>query len=682
MFLSIILIVLQYLSGFLLTGYVDRQSRFGSFERIISAFVLGMAVSAFILLLLLLMTGSWQYSIYGLVLILGAGSLVLARQIYRGLSTAGFFKGHLSKKKQFFAKPDYFLILLILIYLGVLLGVLWIRQDGLISSVFPAWGDTAYHLNMIGVLRYSDPFVLMHPVLGGESLSYPFLVNLLTALYLNAGLGLLLSWNLPLVVFGTCFVLIVYMTGKRLFSGSRFQAAALVALVLFGSGMGFLWFIEDVGDGFAEGGIGTAVALIADLPRNYTHFDATDSEDSLLRGVNIEWIVPAVSFFSHQRSFVAGAALGFLLLLGMYLNRKSPDLWRWGIVWGMTPLFHAHTFIAVSVVILFWFLLNIDNWQNWILAGIVAALMVLPQMLLLVPDSIFGDESSSFISLSAGWVACVNEGSWLSCTPKIEVFESVLIWFLWFWSANFGLVFWLWLAYIFYFVFKNIGVHERTGQSGYMFVIPGIVLFILPNLVLFQPWEFDNNKILLYWWFFASISAIYLISVFLQHSKTHTPVLVMVIFLSTFSGFIDVANRFMSVKTSYHTYYTHNEAEAAGWIKDNTGTDSVFLTGNNPGQFIPMLTGRGIYLGYSGWLWSQGKRVQMNERYIKASRFLSTGKLDEICEDSVKYVLWDERLTDAYPRARFENVLQSADIVYTSKNNGKVLSIMELRCKN
>jgi len=38
------------------------------------------------------------------------------------------------------------------------------------------------------------------------------------------------------------------------------------------------------------------------------------------------------------------------------------------------------------------------------------------------------------------------------------------------------------------------------------------------------------------------------------------------------------------------------------------------LSNNYADQFIPMLTGRKIYLGYTGWLWTQGNNEEINKR--------------------------------------------------------------------
>ena len=88
-----------------------------------------------------------------------------------------------------------------------------------------------------------------------------------------------------------------------------------------------------------------------------------------------------------------------------------------------------------------------------------------------------------------------------------------------------------------------------------------------------------------------------------------------------------------------------------------------------------MLTGRPIYLGYSGWLLSQGKTSQFIDRKKNATEFLLTGNSNKMCEEGISYVVWNRRLVSSYPRANKDNVLTSSNIVY-SENGSEVLEIL------
>lgn len=681
MLLSIFLLFLQFLFGSLVFGFIDKEKKLNTYEAVIARFVVGLVASGFLLLAILLLTASWHLSLYvfwATLFVTGIYQLLAQYRDYTGNAVSVTFPGLF----QYFRNINTGLFLSLIIYLLVLTGVLWVRDNNILVAVYAAWGDTAYHLDMISRLRYSDPFILTHPVLAGEKLTYPFLVNLLSALYQRTGAGVLFSWHLPVLVFGVSFVLLTYSFGKRIFHGSRSSALALVLLLLYGSGTGFIWYFHDINNALHEGGPGKMLSTAVNPPGTYTNLDVEDTENTVLWPVNIKWIVPAIGFFSHQKSFIPGIALAFLLFLGVRATRGSPRLWRWGIVWGMLPLVHAHTFIAVSIVLFCWFLTDLRHWRRWILSGTTAAILALPQLFILVPDILLSSGKSSFIRLSSGWVACKTTAEWLSCIPTVAVFESVSGWLVWFWTANFGIVFWVWLVSL---ITLPVILHFRDNRSCvplYEYILPGILLFVIPNLVLFQPWDFDNNKILFYWWIFASVLSIYFFKVLTSGGKLYGFLLILFVFLSSLSGFIEIMNRFAEIKTGYYNYYQQHQLDAAEWIKDNTEPNDVFLTGDQPTQYIPMLTGRPIYLGYHGWLWSQGRDDIAKNRFRAARTYLSTGYPGEICDDGVKFLLWDESLLATYPDSDYDRIKHSTRELYTQGKNEKLIRILNIECKN
>lgn len=678
---SLVLLIFQFLFGSFIYRFVDRGSRLNRYEAVIASFVLGLVASSFLILSILLITTSWSMSLLIFWVVMLMTGCYEIWWLYRNRVHIGNGLSFTNTIKDI-RRVHVFLFFFLSVYIFVLLGVLWIRENDILVAVYAAWGDTAYHLDMISRLRYSDPFILIHPVLAGERLTYPFLVNLLSALYQRTGSGVLFAWHVPVLVFGVSFVLLVYLFGKRLFLGSRASAVALVVLLLYGSGTGFLWYFDDIKNGWEDNGAASAIRHAVNPPKTYTNLDVADTRDTILWPVNIKWIVPAISFFSHQRSFIPGIALAILLFMGIRTTRGSPHLWRWGIVWGMIPMVHVHTFIAVSIVMLCWFLTDIKHWRYWILSGITAALMVFPQLFVLVPDILLSPGDSSFIRFSSGWVACKTTTEWLSCIPPVTVFESVYSWLVWFWTVNFGLLFWVWLASLIVLPlvlhFRNPRLNIRLNE----YVVPGVVLFIVPNIVLFQPWDFDNNKILLYWWFFASVTSIYFLTALVQNRKLYVVLLVFFVFLSSFSGLIEVMNRFSEGKSGYYNYYEQHHLLASEWIKQNTKPNDIFLTGDQPTQFIPMLTGRPIYLGYHGWLWSQGKDELAKQRSRKAGAYLSTGNTRGVCDDGVKFLLWDESLLATYPDSNFDRILSTSEELYVRGEDKKLIRILRIECGN
>jgi len=157
-------------------------------------------------------------------------------------------------------------------------------------------------------------------------------------------------------------------------------------------------------------------------------------------------------------------------------------------------------------------------------------------------------------------------------------------------------------------------------------------------------------------------------------------VFILFVFLSSLSGIIDVLARISHYEGRYYGYYGLDEKELAEWIQENTSPNARFLASNNPDQFIPMLTGRSIYIGYPGWLWSQGKAPLMHHRQDIARKFLATGDPSMICNDGIKYILWDKRLLETYTGARHEKVLLKSKIVFSQGNGELKREIFEIQC--
>jgi len=102
------------------------------------------------------------------------------------------------------------------------------------------------------------------------------------------------------------------------------------------------------------------------------------------------------------------------------------------------------------------------------------------------------------------------------------------------------------------------------------------------------------------------------------------------------------------INTSHFGYYGQENAETISYIQKNTPASSVFLTSSYANQFIPMTTGRAIYLGFEGWLWSQGRAETGSERKRKIREFLESKNSFGLCEDGVTHVYWDTAFKQEY----------------------------------
>ena len=461
-------------------------------------------------------------------LLISSGIFVLWKK-FRGVRSQIWSDVNLNS---IFSLTSLGLLVAIFLHSAILLGVFILDEQGFPLTILKGWGDSAYHLNMISRLKTADPFILEQPIVAGERLTYPFVINLLSALYEKIGLPRIVAWHLPVFLFGISFLFLVFLLGKRIFGDSKY-AFALVLLVFFGGGVGFIWFFQDLWIAWDKGGTGAFISTLTDPPHEYTHLDnrSGGKPPGFDAPHNIVWIVPLISFLSHQRSFVSGASVATVIFFGFLLYRGSPKLWRWGVLWGMIPFLHTHTFIAVTIVLVFWFFYDLKNWFSWVKGGILGSVLALPQVIYLTSGGLAGLDDPSFFKPWLGWMMCTHYKSWYSCDPNVEGVDLNPFWF---WTKNFGLVFWGWILAIYALVIPKLDGQNYSSRIS-PFLLPSLALFLLPHVMLFQPWEFDNNKILFYWWILASISSIFFFQNLSIGRPAISPVFIIFVTLSIFS---------------------------------------------------------------------------------------------------------------------------------------------------
>jgi len=203
-----------------------------------------MLISAF---LFLIASNSWSVTLIIVRFIHGIVGSIFALEAYPRNNINKVFSTNIVLK-QFnfrFLRNSLFwgLCALIVLYGGVLFGTVLLDEQGFHSIVGMGWGDTAFHLNMIGRLKYADPFWLENVVISGQRLTYPFMVNLLSALYERLGFSKIVAWYIPISLCSISFFFLLCSLLKRLMFNNK-SIIAVILIVFFGGGLGFYGFFE------------------------------------------------------------------------------------------------------------------------------------------------------------------------------------------------------------------------------------------------------------------------------------------------------------------------------------------------------------------------------------------------------------------------------------------------------
>src|SRR3989344_4462150 len=663
MIYGVLFCIFSVVSGAVALSFLDKEKRFGIFSRLIFSLVLGTTLQGFVVLVCALVTKNLTLAAWATLGI----SLIVFLLSLRATRSNPLDYLRLPRSRWSLAMIATSISILLIAAVVLLLAyqsMIWV--DGFPYGILKGWGDGAYHMDMIRVLAESDPFALNHPIAGGTPLTYTFFINFLSALILKLGSSFALAWHLPLFIYGAGIAEGLWHLVKLTVKKPVLQIS-FVAIVLFGGGLG-LFIVH-----FSQP---TTHYSLLTTQLEYTHMDIrTGGKPSGAEyDANIVWITPAISFFSHQRSFMPAAALAFLFLAGVFAYWKTDKVWLWFMLVGFIPLAHLHTVVAMGIFALVVFLFRVRDIQytaygiQALLPIFIGILIAAPQLYFLLSNSIFS--SVSPLTLWFGWMTCAHNTNWFSCDPNSSGTDANA---LWFWFKNFGVLFGAWL--LSFFFIKKIKKHSALFATW----IAGSIIFAVGNLVKLQPWEFDNNKLLFYWWFAATLVFVFLIEKFIGRMPNIvyrtpdkiTPISLAIIFIlgALASGTADVFARISlgtspRINKSHFGYYSQTQFGAAEYIRNNTPSTAVIVSASGANNFIPMLTGRPIYLGFEGWLWTQGRADTGSARRQNIRSFLQTGDPTVLCSNGATYLYWDEPFKQEYLPFIQKNFLSQTERVY------------------
>lgn len=523
---------------------------------------------------------------------------------------------------------------------------------GIYTGASQNTGDLPYHLGAIFSFADGNNFPPQNPSFAGARFSYPFLSDFLTACLMKLGVGLKdamfvqnLAWALSLLVILERFVFKL--------TGSRAAGKLAPVLLFFSGGLGFVWLINDFwqsGKGFFD--------FLLNLPGDYTISD------------KFRWGNSLVVLFITQRSLLVGMPLTIIVLQKLweiftaetaeqrdkskqidrawtnaeFQDKKTLAAFFVGLLAGMLPLIHLHSLVVLFVVTGFLFVCKTEKWRAWIAFGVGTALIAVPELVWSTTGS--ATRTSEFFAWNFGWHKKPEES------------------FLWFWLKNTG-VFIPFVSAGIYLVYskfstqslaaaetaeekrrkgekaKNEIAKENSslicnGKSLLLFYLPFVFLFFVCNVAKLAPWEWDNIKVLIYW-FVASIPFAALVLIRLdRQSGVGRTIAAMCLILLTLSGAVDVF-RTASKQINYGIF-DRDAVEIAELIKKRTEPNALFLNAPTYNSAV-VLSGRRSLMRYVGHLASHG--IDYGERENDLRRIYEGGATADIFmrKHGIEYVL-------------------------------------------
>jgi hypothetical protein len=307
---------------------------------------------------------------------------------------------------------------------------------------------------------------------------------------------------------------------------------------------------------------------------------------------------------------------------------------------------HTHSFIAGCVTVFAFLIIalfrkNLGYAKKVFLIGLIGFCISIPQLIYLF-DLTFIGSSSSFITYRLGWMVPPTIGS-IVYPPNqtATVFSYYFLQFLW---NNFGIILPAFIACLGILVIIRRKISNDNFIKIFSFALSGLLLFILVQLVRLQPWDFDDNKILVYFQFFA-IPIIFLLlkGIFSKREILGITLGTIFIILALFSGVIDMIPRVGTPFNSLPIIFDVNARQTADFIRKNIPENDLILTGTSHRDPVDSLAGRPVYLGYPGWLWSRG--INYSDRENQVTSFYQAPSKDYqfIKDYKIKYVLLSDQ---------------------------------------
>lgn len=453
--------------------------------------------------------------------------------------------------------------------------MLQVKAGGWYVGQVNLYGDLVYHLSLINKFLVSNKILIDNPIFSGDKINYPIFADFVTSLIARiTGINFALFITTFVVGLITLFVMKAFI--KTFFKNEKVSLLTFL-LFFFNGGFGFYYFFKDYA--ISQKGI---LDFLLSMPREYTD----------LKDLGYWWINSFLAYFIPQRAFLFAFPVTLVVLLLLYQGFKNTKTLNYilaGLLAGSLALIQTHSLFLLFIVSIMYIPISLcftthrkKTLFNWIIFGVITLLVAYPLFKLISTVN----NPIQYLRFAPGWTSKEN--------------------ILWFWFKNLGL----------FAPILALSIIALFGKKKMLLLyLPFLAVFFISNIYVFQPWEFDNSKLLIYWYFASSIIvASFLNDQFFQGNKYKATIGIMLIFIMMFSSILDIFRTFTPV-TSYQIY-TNSDLEVAKEVQLLTPKDSIFVTASNHNHPIPTLTGRSTVLGFPGWLWSHGIDFAQREKDV------------------------------------------------------------------
>jgi len=500
--------------------------------------------------------------------------------------------------------------------------------EGIYTGVRNNFGDLPFHVSVITGFAHGNNFPPEDPTYAGVRFTYPFLTDFISAMFVRCGASLRESMFIENFIVALAFVGLLHRWAREMLR-DRLAALLTPLLVLLNGGFGWLLFLSDVKN--QKSGVLVQLRSSFTIGDNGWRWGNAFStllvtQRGMLLGLPLavivftQWWVSANAEEGKERKQGKSKKAGkkkeskvpsssSLFPFPFFLLPSVRRMIAAGIVAGLLPLVHAHSFVVVMAIGACLALLQ-RRWREWIVFAAVASLIALPQMWWSTRGSAVS--ASTFFGWEFGW----DHGN-----------ENPV----WFWFKNTGLFIPAIVAALLW-----RGKKPLVSRRLLLFYLPFTLCFIVPNVLKLAPWIWDNVKVLFYWWLASAPLVALLVSRLWHYGSIRRGLSIALFVCITLAGALDVGvivSRSEVYKALYRQFldestieqffvsgqyqvFDRNGLEFAELVKQQTRPRSLLV--HAPVHNTPIfLTGRRSLMGYPGHIWTHGLEFREREAEIK-----------------------------------------------------------------
>lgn len=476
-------------------------------------------------------------------------------------------KDSIKKEKKILTILIITFFIIVIPYLFLVSQTLFVNQNGEYATGFyKAYGDVPFHLMYISSFAWGNNFPPQNPDYAGGLSNYPFMPYILSAVLIELGANLITAFLVPLFILSLLIIALLIYVPWRI-TGEVWVAVLVPFIFLFSGGLGFYWFFQAHGlDIFST---------VTKFPNVFLD----SSTDIPFKKINLMNVI--FSSLLPQRGILFGLPI-FLSVILLWFKSQSRSTIVSALLVGSLPLLHPHTFITLIIILPFYLVVlfikksyrNFD-YRSWIIFFIIVLISVLPVIIFFYPK--FNLTSMKSIHFTKGWMLGGDN-------------------FIWYWFKNLG----IFLPLIIVSLFS-----KAVPKYLKLWYLPFIPLFIIANLIIFSPWDFDNHKFFNLWYLASAFLIAYFIVILFKNRNLVIKITATILlFFLIISGGIDILRTWNFSKGGWGLFNPGSQ-ELAEFLKENTPSQSIFLSSTSHLSPI-ILSGRKYFVGYTGWLFAHG----------------------------------------------------------------------------